>query len=82
MQASNRFLNEGWTQEVPSGTINGSNKAFTLTYTPDEAASVVVFLDGIVQRLTTDYTFSGTTITFVSAPAVGQDLYCVYQKRT
>lgn len=82
MQVSNRFLNEGWVQEVPSGTINGVNVTFTLANTPEDALSVLLFVNGIFQRRTTDYTISGATITFVSAPRVGQDVYSVYQKKT
>lgn len=76
-----RFVNEGWVQETPSGTINGSNKSFTLAFTPDDANGVSVFLNGLRQKVTTHYTISGTTITFVTAPATAQDLYVEYQKK-
>jgi hypothetical protein len=33
--------------------------------------SVIVTENGIVQRPTTDYTVSGTTLTFTTAPASG-----------
>lgn len=57
------------TGELPSGTINGSNTAFTLANTPT-AGSVRLFYNG--QRLrvgaTEDYTISGAAITMLFAP--------------
>lgn len=64
--------------EVPSGTINGSNTAFTLSSTPVASASVCIFLDGIAQQNGTDYTVSGTSITFLFAPATGSVMWAVY----
>jgi hypothetical protein len=55
-----------WVREVPSGTLNGTNKVFTLAHTPT-AGSLEVFLN-VMQSLTADYTLSGATITFVTAP--------------
>lgn len=65
--------------ETPSGTVNGSNTAFILANTP-VSGSLIVFRDG--QRLVgggADYTLSGTTITFVTAPATGSVIKCDYQ---
>ena len=78
MRPSARFLKDFLKQEVPSGTINGSNTAFNLSQVPDEVDSILVFLNGLLQQQTTDYTVSGQTITFVTAPANGQDLVCYY----
>lgn len=51
--------------ETPSGTINGSNAAFTLANTPI-SGSVKVFLLGVRMRSGSgnDYQISGSTITF------------------
>jgi len=54
--------------ETPSGTVNGTNKAFVLANTPNPSASLKVFVNGQKMTLTEDYTFSGRTITFVTAP--------------
>lgn len=62
--------NGGVSGETPSGTVNGSNTAFTLAATP-ATGSVKVYLNGLRQTLTTDYTVSGSTITFVTAPLTG-----------
>lgn len=53
--------------ETPSGTINGSNVTFTLANTPT-SGKVTVYKNGVLQAPTTDYTISGGTITFVTAP--------------
>lgn len=42
-----------------------------LTFAPAATSSVAVFVDGAYQRPTTDYTVSGTVLTFGSAPASG-----------
>lgn len=67
------------TRETPSGTINGSNTAFTLANTP-VAGTEHVYLNGILQTSTTDYTISGSTITYVAAPVAGDILRVSYIK--
>src|SRR5210317_268158 len=52
-----------------SATGDGSTQAFTLTNINNDVDSVMVFLNGVLQRPTTDYTVSGTTLTFGTAPA-------------
>lgn len=52
-----------------SGT--GAQTAFTLSSAPASLTATEVFISGVRQRQTTDYTVSGTTLTFVSAPATG-----------
>jgi hypothetical protein len=77
-----KFIAKGWVQEVPTGTVNGSNTAFTLSTAPREPDVVQVYLNGIRQRKTTDYSISGTTITFVSAPVTDQSVYVEYFQNT
>ena len=55
-------------------TANGSTQAFTLSETPPNANSVLVFVDGILQKITTNYTISGSTLTFTSNPANGSEI--------
>ena len=65
--------------ETPSGTVNSSNVTFTIASTP-VAGSLTLYRDG--QRLIAggaDYTLSGTTITFVTAPTTGSTLKVDYQ---
>jgi hypothetical protein len=52
--------------ETPSGTINGTNKAFTVTHKPD-----YVTLNGQIIYESAGYSFSNNTITFDSAPLTG-----------
>jgi len=66
--------------EIPAGTIDGSNKVFTLANTPI-SGSVKVFVNGV--RLKSggeDYTISGKTITFGTAPPTGSILLSDYRK--
>lgn len=66
-------------QEAPSGTIDGSNDDFTLSQTPVAAASVLLFLDGVLMIQGTDYTISGTAITATGIiPQTGQKLRAAY----
>lgn len=66
--------------EVPSGTINGSNTAFTLAHTPNPAASLNCFENGVQQRAAgADYTLATATITYGTAPPTGSTLDCFYR---
>lgn len=50
-------------------TSNGTVATFTLSEQPADANTVLVTVDGIVQRATEHYGLSGRTITFTSTPA-------------
>jgi len=65
--------------ENESANCNDSQTAFTLSNTPIPN-SVQVFLNGLMQEEGSgkDYTISGTTITFTTAPATGDILICHY----
>jgi hypothetical protein len=52
-----------------SGT--GAQTAFTLSSTPGSLGSLEVYVHGVRQTPTTDYTISGTTLTFTTAPVLG-----------
>jgi len=55
-------------REVPSGTMDGTNKVFTLSFTPSPSASLTLWLNGVEQVPTTDYAISSATITYTVAP--------------
>lgn len=57
--------------EVPTGIVDGVNKAFGLTNAPNPASSLVVWVNGIKAEPLVDYTLSGSTVTFVNPPAAG-----------
>lgn len=74
LTASNFVFNE-----TPSGAVNGSNTVFTLANTPT-TGTVRVYLRGLRRKLTTEYTISGSTITFVTAPLTGDFIIVDYMK--
>ena len=49
-------------------TGDGSDTTLTLSTAPISVNNVIVFIDGVMQRPTTDFTVSGTTLTFAVAP--------------
>lgn len=63
--------------EIPTGLINGANVTYTLAATPS-AAGIALYLNGLRQTVTTDYSLSGATITMVTAPATGDALFADY----
>lgn len=66
-------------RETPSGTINSSNTSFTLANTPI-AGTETIYLNWLEQNVTTDYTISGSTITYVTAPVTWDVLRVSYIK--
>ncbi len=68
--------------ETPSGTINGVNATFTLSNSPNPAASLVLTKNGVVQSAGGNgYTLSGLTITFttLAIPQTGDELLAWYR---
>jgi hypothetical protein len=68
-------------RETPTGTINGSNTTFTLANAP-VSGTEMVFLNGILQEpgAGNDYTISGATITYLTAPLTGDKIRVTYMK--
>ena len=68
-------------EEIPSGSINGSNVTFTISATPT-TGTLRLYLNG--QRLRSgagnDYTLSTNTITMTTAPISGDVLLCDFMK--
>ena len=54
---------------------DGSDTTFTLSDTGREADQLAVFVDRVRMTATTDYTVSGTTLTFVRAPHNAAEIY-------
>jgi len=60
--------------ETPAGTIDGSNKVFTLSNIPI-SGSLQLFLNGMYMTGSgEDYHLSSLTITFINAPVPGSVL--------
>ena len=79
------FSKMAWTQYIvdlyaPTGDINSVNKDFELSSLPSPATSLEVYLQGQLQDLTTCYTLSGTTLSFVDAPITGNTLKCKHRR--
>ncbi len=66
--------------ETPTGTVNSSNKIFTVAKAPNPTGSLKVFVNGMRMKITEDYTLSGITITFTTAPPTGSILLVDYRK--
>lgn len=67
-----------YAQEIPIGTVNGSNTSFTISQAIGNARGVAVYLNGLQRRYTNDFTISGTNIVFTFAPATGSLVYVYY----
>lgn len=69
------------TEEIPAGSINSSNVTFTLAATP-VVGTVRLYLNGLRQLsgAGNDYTITGDTITFTTAPTTGDVLLADYFK--
>ena len=62
---------------------DGSEVAFSLTRTPPNQSSIIVFVDGVFQRGSGNaYTLSGSTITFTGAPPSGTNNVTIHYVAT
>jgi hypothetical protein len=59
--------------DIRGYTGDGSTVAYTVTSGAD-VENLLVFINGVYQRPTTDYTVSGTTLTFGTAPVNGDSI--------
>jgi hypothetical protein len=68
-------------RETPTGLVNSSNTTYTLANTP-LVGTEQVFLNGLLQEpgAGNDYTISGATITYLTAPTTGDRLRVSYYK--
>ena len=72
----------GWHfSEIPTGDINGVNTIYLLEQAPYPTTSLMLFMNGVLQRegASNDYTLSGATITMNQAPRTSSILTAVYQ---
>lgn len=70
-------LSVQFSRETPSGSVNGSNTAFTLAHTPT-SGSLLLFRNGLLQDSGADYTLSGSSVTMTTAPDTGDILRAWY----
>ncbi len=57
--------------------VGNGTTAFTLTTTYSSGNHILVFVDGVIQNTPANYSLSGTTLTFTSAPANGADILVI-----
>jgi len=71
------YYNSTWNQVAKIGSVSlviddlvgdGTTTAFTMAQSETSADSIAVFVGGVYQTPTTNYSVTGTTITFTSAP--------------
>ncbi len=77
-----KFFGASFEQETPTGAVDGSNTAFTLSLTPASNLAVILNLDNLVLVQGVDYTIAGLNITMITVPQLGQSLYASYLKAT
>ena len=67
--------------ETPSGAIDGANVKFSVTSIPSPPSSLSLYRNGILQKLSGDYTLTGSTIQFINSvvPGVGDILLANYR---
>jgi hypothetical protein len=67
--------------DSPAGIVDGANATFTLTSAPSPASSLAIYRNGLLQKLTQDYAFSGRNVVFVAAaiPQPGDTLLASYR---
>lgn len=66
--------------EVPTGLIDGTNAVFGLAHLPETPDTLMLFLNGMLQRrgAGADYEIAEQSITFTQAPTAGDLLTITY----
>ena len=65
----------GFTTDAFTGT--GSATTFTLSKAPFSEDGLIVVINNVIQRPTTNFTVSGTTLTIVGDAVADGDVYCI-----
>jgi hypothetical protein len=65
-------------QQIPTGLVNNSNTTYTLTNAPLSAGVFRLYVDGIKQINTVDFTRVGVTITMLYTLNFGQTIEADY----
>ena len=67
------------TSSTATGDLSGANSGKSFTILANRTVNdILVFVNGICMVPTTDYTVSGTTLTFDTAPATGAEIQFRY----
>ena len=67
--------------EIPGGTLDGANSAFTLASVPNPGSSLQLFRNGLLLKSSGDFNLSGNALTFLSGaiPQPGDALMASYR---
>ena len=67
-------------QEIPSGSVDFSNRTFTLVNTPVDQASLFFYIDKQIMFQGIDYTINQNVITVTTddPPDYGMSVYAIY----
>ncbi|MGA7412270.1 MAG: hypothetical protein WBW33_17465 [Bryobacteraceae bacterium] len=67
--------------EIPSGSVTGTNTAFTLAYPPVSGSALRLYKNGVLLEASLDYTVSSAAITFINGaqPNPGDTLLAYYR---
>lgn len=66
-------------REIPTGVVDGSNTAFTLSQAPASETYFTLFRNGNLLTPGVHYNRVGTSITMIVPPVVGQTLEAIYE---
>lgn len=80
ISGSGGFANSDFVHDTFNG--NGSNTQFTLSEAVSNTEAAFIYLNGVAQVPTTDYSISGATLTFVTAPATTDVVHSIITKGT
>lgn len=69
--------------ETPTGTINGTNKTFTLASAPIKGAVTIAYVHptetpSYLLQYGVDFTVVGNVVTMINAPLTGSNLFAIY----
>lgn len=66
--------------EIPSGSNDGANKAFTLAFAPSPPNTLMLFINGVKQRqgADSDYTLTGSLINLITNYRSGSNIDATY----
>jgi hypothetical protein len=67
-----------WKLEIVDNNTTGTTDTYTLSNKPSNPLSISVFINGILQRLTVDFTIDDKTIIFSSIVPPGRSIQVFY----
>lgn len=72
--ATSSVIDINFSSSIDKFVTDGINNTYTLTFSSNSDSELLVFLDGLEQEPTTDYTVSGNTLTMFPTPPANLEL--------